>query len=62
MPSKEKISQEINRIMDAKGVTIQHLSKAMSKSRTTIYNIKGGHASYDLLKLTLDTLDNWESK
>jgi predicted transcriptional regulator len=61
LPDKSNIASEINRIMDEKGVTIQDLSDAMIKPRTTIYNIKKGFASYDLLRKTLDTLDKWEA-
>ena len=60
MPNKRKVADEINRLMDAKNVNVQNLSDAIGRPRTTIYNIKNGHASYDLLKKTLDTLDKWE--
>jgi predicted transcriptional regulator len=62
IPDKNKIASEINRLMKEKKVSVQDLSVAMNRPRTTIYNIKQGWASYDMLSKAIDTLDNWESK
>jgi predicted GIY-YIG superfamily endonuclease len=59
MPDRTVIGAEIKRLKEAKGITVVDLGRAICKPRQTVYNIMDGNASYDLLKLTLDTLDRW---
>ena len=59
MPDKRKIGAEIKRIVDEKNVRPKDLATALGKTKTTVYNIYDGGASYELLKLTLDVLDDW---
>lgn len=49
-------------MMQEKSVSVQDLSVAMNSPRATIYNIKQGWASYEMLTKAIDTLDNWEEK
>jgi hypothetical protein len=61
MPDRTVIGAEIKRLKEAKNISVVDLGRAIRKPRQTVYNIMDGNASYDLLKLTLDTLDRWDT-
>ena len=62
MPDRKKIGAKIRRIAIDKDISVRDLADALGKTKTTVYNIYDGGASYQLLQLTLDTLDKWETK
>lgn len=60
--TKIKQSNEINKLMDVNSVSALELARALKVSPQTVYNLRKGNASYQLLEHALLILDNWNEK
>lgn len=58
---KQNQSEQIRVIMARKSVKSIDLAKALKVTNQTVYNIRSGNASDQLLEHALMVLDNWES-
>jgi DNA-binding XRE family transcriptional regulator len=57
---KLKQSQEIIRLMEKHNITNNELARELKVTSQTIYNVKKGEASIQLIEHALLILDNWE--
>jgi DNA-binding XRE family transcriptional regulator len=58
---KKNQANEIIRLMEKHNISNNELARAIKVTPQTIYNVKKGNASYQILDHILLILDNWES-
>jgi DNA-binding XRE family transcriptional regulator len=58
---KQNQANEIIRLMEKHNISNNELARAIKVTPQTIYNVKKGNASYQILDHILLILDNWES-
>jgi DeoR/GlpR family transcriptional regulator of sugar metabolism len=56
---KIKQAGEIIRLMEHNSVSVLELSRELKVTAQTVYNLRKGNASYQLLEHALLILDNW---